>query len=90
MTTADSDPTTDEIKAEEDKMQAILLLKNAVEKQHGGSSKILKEGGFLARDECPISIASIYELMVKYSAQNDNNGNNGSINRNERRRGVSY
>ena len=85
MTKDNDDPTDDEIKAEEDKMQAILLLKNAVEKQHGGSSKILKEGGFLARDECPISIASIYELMVKYSAQNDNNGNNGSINRYERR-----
>ena len=44
--------------------------------------RALRKGFFLARDEYPIYIASIYELMVKYSAQNNNNG---SINRYERR-----
>jgi len=84
MTKDDDDPTDDEIKAEEDKMQDIFLLKNADEKRYGGLSKSLKEGSFLARDEYPISIASMYELMVKYSAQNNTNNN---INRDDRRRG---
>ena len=84
MTKGNNDPTDDEIKAEEDKMQAILLLKNADEKRYGGLSKSLKEGSFLARDEYPISIASMYELMVKYSTQNITNS---SINRYDRRRG---
>ena len=83
MTKGNDDPTDDEIKAEEDKMQAILLLKNADEKRYGGLSKSLKEGSFLARDEYPISIASMYELMVKYSAQNNTNN---SIDRDDRRR----
>ena len=65
-------------------MQAILLLKNAVEQRYGGLSKSLKEESFLARDEYPISIASMYELMVKYSAQNNTNN---SINRDDRRKG---
>ena len=65
-------------------MQATLLLKSADEKCYGGLSKSLKEGFFLARDEYPISIASMYELMVKYSAQNNTNN---SINRDDRRRG---
>ena len=69
MTKDDDDPTDDKIKADEDKMQAILLLKNADEKRYGGLSKSLKEGSFLARDEYPISIVSMYELMVKYFAQ---------------------
>ena len=59
MTKGNNDPTDDEIKAEEDKMQAILLLKNVDEKRYGGLSKSLKEGSFLARDEYPISISSI-------------------------------
>ena len=85
IVTKDNDDLTDkEIKAEEDKMKAILLLKNADEKRYGGLSKSLKEGSFLARDEYPISIASMYELMVKYSAQNNTNN---SINRDDRRRG---
>ena len=84
MTKDDDDPTDDEIKAEENKMQAILLLKNTDEKRYGGLSKSLKEGSFLARDEYPISIAYMYELMVKYSAQNNTNNN---INRDDRRRG---
>ena len=55
IVTKDNDDLTDkEIKAEEDKMQAILLLKNADEKRYGGLSKSLKEGSFLARDEYPI------------------------------------
>ena len=68
MTKDNDDPTDDKIKAEEHKMQAILLLENADDKRYGGLSKRLKEGRFLARDEYPISIASMYELMVKYSA----------------------
>ena len=84
MTKEDDDPTDDEIKTEEDKMQAILLLKKSDEKRYGGLLKSLKEGSFLARDEYPISIASMYELMVKYSAQNNTNN---SINRDDRRRG---
>ena len=76
------DSTDDEIKGEEDKMQSILLLKNVDEKHYGGLSQSLKEGSFLARDEYPISIASIYELMLKYSARKYNNS---SINRDERR-----
>ena len=74
----------DEIKAKEDKIQAILLLKNVDEKRHGGLSKSLNEGNFLARDEYPISIAFMYELMVKYSAQNNTNN---SINRDDSRKG---
>ena len=68
MTKDNDDPIDDEIKAEEDKIQAILLLKNADEKRYGELSKSLKEGSFLARDEYPISIAFMYELMVKCSA----------------------
>ena len=85
MTKDNDDSTDDEIKVEEDKMQAILLLKNTDEKRYGGLSKSLKEGSFLARDEYPIFIASMYELMVKYSAQN--NTNNNIINHDDRRRG---
>ena len=62
------DPADDEIEAEDDKMQVILLLNNTDEKRYGGLSKSLKKGSFLARDEYPISIASMYELLVKYSA----------------------
>ena len=51
MTKDNDDPTGDEIKAVENKIQAILLLKNADEKRHGGLSKSLKDGSFLARDE---------------------------------------
>ena len=69
MTKDNDDPTDDEIKTEEDKMQTVLLLKNTDKKCYEGLSKILKEGSFLARDEYPISIASMYELMVKYFAQ---------------------
>ena len=39
---------------------------------------------FLARDEYPITIASMYELMVKYSTKNNNNS---IINPDDRRRG---
>ena len=84
MTKDNDDPTDDEIKIEEDKMQAILLLKNADEKRNGGISKSMKEGSFLARDEYSITIASMYELMVNYSAQNNTNN---SINRYDRRKG---
>ena len=62
MTKDCDDPTNDKIKAEKNKMQAILLLKNADEKRSGGLSKSLTEGIFLAREDYPISIASMYEL----------------------------
>ena len=84
MTKDNDEPTDDEIKAGEDKMQAILLLKNADEKRYGGLSKSLKEGSFLARDEYPISIAFMYELMVNYSTQNTTNN---SINCDDKWRG---
>ena len=84
MTKDNDDSTDDEIKVEEDKMQAILLLKNTDEKRYGGLSKSLKGGSFLARDEYHITISSIYELMVNYSTQNNNNS---MINRDDRRRG---
>ena len=84
MTKDNDDPTDDEIKIEEDKMQAILLLKNAVEKRYGGLSKSLNEGSFLKRDESPTTIASMYELIVKYSTQDNNNS---IINHDDRRRG---
>ena len=42
MTKDNDNPTDDEIKIEEDKMQAILLLKNVDEKRYGGLSKSLK------------------------------------------------
>ena len=64
MTKGNDDPTDDEIKTEENKMQAILLLNNADENRYGGLLKSLKEGSFLARDEYSITIASMYELMV--------------------------
>ena len=84
MTKDNGDPTDDEIKIEEDKMQAILLLKNTDEKRYGGISNSMKEGSFLARDEYYITIASMYELMVNYSAHNNNNS---IINHDDRRRG---
>ena len=84
MTKDNDDPTNNEIKIEEDKMQAILLLKNADEKRYGGLSKSLKEGSFLKRDESPTTIASMYELIVKYSTQDNNNS---IINHDDRRRG---
>ena len=86
MTINNDNPTDDKNKAEEHKMQAILLLENADEKRYGRLSKSVKEGCFLVRDEYPISITSMYKLIVKYSAQNNNNG---SINRDDRRiRGI--
>ena len=42
MTKDNDNPTDDEIKIEEDKMQAILLLKNVDKKRYGGLSKSLK------------------------------------------------
>ena len=86
MTIDNDNPTDDKSKAEEQKMQAILFLENADEKRYGRLSKSLKEGCFLVRDEYPISITSMYELIVKYSAQDNNNG---SINCDDRRiRGI--
>ena len=43
ITKDDDYPTNDEIKSEEDKIQAIFLLKNTVEKCYGGLSKSSKE-----------------------------------------------
>ena len=63
---------------------SFSCLKNADEKDYGGLSKSLKEGSFLANNEYLISIASMHELMVKHSAQNNNTGN---INSDEKRRG---
>ena len=68
MTKDNDDPTDDEIKAEDDEMQAILLLKKYGRETLWGLSKSLKEGDILARDEYHISIAFMYELMVKHSA----------------------
>ena len=48
MTKDNDDPTHDEIKIEEDKMQYFILFKNADEKRYGGLSKSLKEGSLLA------------------------------------------
>ena len=84
MTKDNNDPTNDVNNIEEDKIQVILLLKHADEKRYGGLSKSLKEGSVLARDEYPITIASMYELMVKYSARNNNNS---IINHDHKRRG---
>ena len=69
VTKDNDDPTDDEIKTEEDKMQAILLLKNADEKRYGGLSKSLKEGFFLVRNEYPITIAYIHReqyIVLQY------------------------
>ena len=57
MTKDNDDPTDDEIKTEEEKMLAILLLKIRMKNVYGRLSKSLKEGSFLARDEYPITIA---------------------------------
>ena len=85
MTKDNDDPTDDEIKIEEDKMQDILLLQNADENRYGGLSKSLKEESCLARDEYHITIAFMDELMMKYSAQNNNN--NSIINHDDRKIG---
>ena len=64
---SNSTPTKEEILREEEKSKVILLLKNADDKRFGSLAKNLKDGSYLARDEYPTTVASMYELMTKHS-----------------------
>ena len=57
----------DDIKMEEERSKAVLLLKLADEGRYGSLSNSLKEGMFLDRDEYPTTVATMYELRTKHS-----------------------
>ena len=77
--------TPEEVNTEEERSKAILLLKNADDHRYQALSKKLKENTFLDRDEYPVTISDMYELMVKTSAnqqsikKTNNNNRHGVV-----------
>ena len=80
--------TNKEIYAEAQKSKAILLLNNADPKRYGDLSKSLKESTYRSRDEYPLTVSSMFELMSKHarlnshSQRNSDRGGNTSSNLN--------
>ena len=66
------------VTAEEEGSKAILLLKNADDNRYQSLSVKLKESTFLDRDEYPITISDMYELMVKTASTYTNINKGGS------------
>ena len=60
----DGKPTDQEINDEEEASMAILLLKNSDPKRYSSLSKKIRKGTFLSRDEYPVTVSAIYELMT--------------------------
>ena len=58
-------------------MKAVLMLKNSDYKRYGALSNRLREGVTLVRNECPTTVADMYELMVQQNQNNHNNNRNG-------------
>ena len=60
-------PTDCEIETEKERCKAILLLKNSDDKRYGDLAQRLRKGSYLARNEYPEPVASMYKLMAKHA-----------------------
>ena len=87
-----SSPTPDEISAESDRFKAMLLLKCADDKRYGGLSSDLKNGAALGRNEYPVKVSDMYELMCSHCPSQPTgprrNNNNNNADNNSNRNGI--
>ena len=87
MIKANEVPTTEEIDAESDRFKAMLLLKSVDEKRYGGLVSDLKNGAALGRNEYPVTVSDMYELICTHCSsqpsnlrRNNNYNNRSGIN----------
>ena len=73
-------PTDQEINDEEEASMALLLLKNSDPKRYSSISKKLREGTFLSRDEYPVTVSTMYELMTNHDKLYHTQGSNSNRN----------
>ena len=57
------------------KKQSNTPLKNEDSKRYGALASDLKEVYYLSRDECPTTMANMYQLMINYNRKLDANKN---------------
>merc|ERR1712127_508753 len=87
----DDSPTIVEMKAEEEKLKVILLLKRADEHRYKKLLTDLRDGLHLGRDEYPKNISASYDLLNRSSGQLDRNtGRNVSRGRNNANHGGNF
>lgn len=87
----DDSPTFAEIKAEKEKLKAILLLKRADEQRYKKLLTNHRDGSHLGRDEYPKNISAAYDLSNRSSGQLDRNtGRNAVQGRNNANHGGNF
>ena len=59
-------PTDEEIAVEEDRSKSVLLLLNSDNARFGDLMKTLEDGTSLGRDEYPVTVPAMYELMATH------------------------